>query len=232
MNSTNNAHSTDATRQFNAATDAMRDGMNSFNGFAKTLATTMEAWMGVQRRAAESMVNAMAANAAMPGFAPFGAPAASPFSAPGAGVADAEQVRSRVAGAMHRSIETAASASAEFAAIVADQARFAGRVVERSVDCVFGPHAARSPEAIAATGRTLVSDCMDNGVATSERAMRVGTVAVERMQEVGIAMTAAMGMPFVASVNAATTGCCGGKATATAEPVTAVSEKTAVKSAR
>ncbi|HMN96707.1 MAG TPA: hypothetical protein PKC43_09705 [Phycisphaerales bacterium] len=125
-----------------------------------------------------------------------------------AGGFNAEQLRDRVAGALHCGIAMATSASSEMANLLGEQAEFAGRVVERSIDCAFGPHAARSPEAMAATGRTLVSDCLDNAVAVAERVMRVGTATMERMQEcAGVSMDA---RPDAGA-------CCGGAAKA--EPV-------------
>jgi len=83
------------------------------------------------------------------------------------------------------SVEMMANGAAEAATLVGEQIRFAGRVSERSMDCVVGQHAARTPEALIATTNTIVSDCMDHATATGERAMRTATRVMQQLQEIG-----------------------------------------------
>lgn len=124
--------------------------MNTTTPFA-AFSSALETWMSAHRRMTESLVNDAAV----------------------------EQVRRRGAGMLNGGVDVMTSASGETASIFADQAKFMGRLMERSFDCLFGAHAARSPEALAATSRDIMTDFVDNAVASSERVVKLGTRNLE-----------------------------------------------------
>lgn len=82
-------------------------------------------------------------------------------------------------------VEMMAAGAVEAATLVGEQIRFAGRIGERSMDCVVGQHAARTPEALVATTNAIVGDCMDHATATGERTMRMATRTMQQLQELG-----------------------------------------------
>ena len=77
------------------------------------------------------------------------------------------------------SIELGNRAVNEMSTLATEQARFMGQLTERCMDAMLGDNAVRSPEAGMATARSLMSDCLDNGTAVSQRMARMGSQQTE-----------------------------------------------------
>lgn len=116
----------------------------------------LETWMSAHRRMTESMVNDTAF----------------------------DHARRQGAATLNGSVSAFTGTATEMAEIMSEQARFMGRLMERGYDCVVGMHAARSPEAVAATSRDMMTDCVENAVAVSERVVKLGARNLGYMESI------------------------------------------------
>lgn len=120
------------------------------------------------------------------------------FSATSFGVENPsfEAARTTASSFFHKSVEAGTQSMGDFGTIVNDQIKFAGRVAERSIDTLCGVNGAKSPEAFAATSRSIMTDCVENMGVVAQEMIKLSARNAETMQKLMSGATSSFASAF------------------------------------